>query len=660
MNSTERLTLLCAITALLMAFTPGAVFSAESSRSGPRFAELYSRDFVEQNLLPLEKWRPYASVSEREFWENLPDVTRKALLASGEKALGGPWQPLPASLYLEFARIGDRSNYEEVYFARRDRVKELALAECVENKGRFTDELVNGLWLILEETSWCIPAHIGAQKAGSGLPDEREPIVDLFAAETGALLGWVDYLTGPKLDSVSPLIRSRLQREVRRRILDPCLERDDFWWLGWINPQHVNNWNPWVCSNWITAALLLEQDPQRRVDAVWKAMRALDNFINIYHSDGGCDEGPSYWGRAGASLFDCLELLRLSTGGAVDVYKDPLIRNMGAYIYRAHISGDYFIDFADAPARVAVPADLIHRWGRRMGNRNMTDFGAWVASQRTVAGDVDDFSIGRLLPALDNLGELIAAPGRAPLVRDVWLDGIQVMAARSKDGSAGGFYLAAKGGHNNESHNHNDVGNFIVYCDGKPLLVDAGVGTYTAKTFSDSRYDIWTMQSSYHNLPTINGVMQSEGREFAAREVSYGQSGGAARFSLDIAGAYPPEAGVKSWKRALSLNRGKDVRLSDSFVLTKRQGELYLSLLTPCKIETVRPGELRLTEPRPQGTPLSVRVFYDSSRLTAAVEEITIDDRRLMASWQGNLYRIKLSAPEGGPLADKWELRLSR
>ncbi len=653
-------TLFNAMTALLILLAPGVAFPAGTAQAGPRLAELYSRDFVEKNLLSLERWRPYASVSERQFWENLPEPARAALVKRGEQALGGPWHSLPASLYLEFARIGNRSNYEEVYFARRDRVKDLALAECVENKGRFTDELVNGLWLILEETSWCIPAHIGGQKSGQGLPDEQEPIVDLFAAETGALLAWVDYLAGPKLDSVSPLIRSRLQRQVSQRILDPCLERSDFWWMGWGERERVNNWNPWICSNWLTAALLLEKDPQRRVDAVWKAMRAIDNFIKTYYSDGGCDEGPSYWGRAGASLFDCLELLHSSTGGAVDVYKDPLIRNMGAYIYRAHIAEDYFIDFADAPARVAVPADLIHRWGRRMGDRNMTDFGAWAEARKGVQGDVDDGSIARLLPALANLGELKAASGRAPLVRDVWLDGIQVMAARTKDGSAEGFYLAAKGGHNDESHNHNDVGNFIVYCDGKPVLVDAGVGTYTAKTFSDSRYDIWTMQSAYHNLPTINGVMQRDGREFAARAVSYGQSGGAARLSLDIAGAYPPEAGVKSWKRSLSLNRGKDVRLSDSFVLEKRQGELYLSLLTPCKVETVKPGELRLTGPRPQGTPLAVCLLYDSSRLTAAIEKITIDDRRLMASWQGNLYRIKLSAPEGGPLADRWELRLTR
>ncbi len=90
-----------------------------------------------------------------------------------------------------------------------------------------------------------------------------------------------------------------------------------------------------------------------------------------------------------------------------------------------------------------------------------------------------------------------------------------------KRGSARGLTVAAKGGHNDESHNHNDVGEFVVYCDGKPLLIDAGVETYSRKTFSPQRYEIWTMQSAYHNLPTIDGVQQAPGAAFAARDVTY-------------------------------------------------------------------------------------------------------------------------------------------
>ncbi len=117
--------------------------------------------------------------------------------------------------------------------------------------------------------------------------------------------------------------------------------------------------------------------------------------------------------------------------------------------------------------------------------------------------------------------EIAQAEAYAPQPRDTWLPVIEVMAARDQAGSAHGWYVAAKGGHNNESHNHNDIGEFVVYRDGLPLLIDAGVETYSRKTFSPQRYEIWTMQSAYHNLPTIDGVQQAPGEQFAARDVLY-------------------------------------------------------------------------------------------------------------------------------------------
>ena len=99
-----------------------------------------------------------------------------------------------------------------------------------------------------------------------------------------------------------------MRLEVDRRVLTPNLDRDDFWWMGF-RDKGVNNWNPWICSNWLAAALLVEPDDQRRARHVEKILRTLDVFLDIYPEDGGCDEGPGYWGRAGASLFDCLDLL---------------------------------------------------------------------------------------------------------------------------------------------------------------------------------------------------------------------------------------------------------------------------------------------------------------------------------------------------------------
>src|SRR5256885_54517 len=332
----------------------------------------------------------------------------------------------------------------------------------------------------------------------------------------------------------------------RQREKLATLARDDFWWMGFGERKNLNNWTPWIDSNWLAAVLLLEADPRRRAAAVYKIMRSLDNFINVYPNDGASDEGPGYWDRAAASLFDNLELLRGATSGKVDIYGSPLVRSMGQYIYRVYIKDQYFIPMGDAPARITPDAELVYQYGKRIGDPVMQGFGALLA-QRRGPYHPGSSSPGRILPALLIAKEIATATAAEPLPGSVWLPDLQLMAARSTPNSGVGLYVAAWGGHNGQSHNHNDVGNFIVYGDGKPVLIDVGVETYSAKTFSAQRYEIWTMQSAYHNLPTINGVMQGAGREFQAKDVSFNETANRVTFSADIAAAYPAEAGVRRW-----------------------------------------------------------------------------------------------------------------
>ncbi len=641
---------------LLLLFSVTFLYPAEQN-ARPELSALFSEETLAEILPSPGQWNPFPRYEERAFWLNLPRPTIDSQLQRAEKHLGQPWPQLPATLYMEFAIIGNRSNYETPYFERRHRLADLVLAECMEGSGRFTGEIVNGLWLILEESSWTLPAHIGAQRVGRGLPDLSEPIVALFSAETAGLIAWTVYLLEDQLDAVSPLIVPRCKKEVMERVLDPCLERDDFWWMGF-QADHINNWNPWVNSNWLASLLLFEDNQQRRNLALAKIMRSLDLFIGSYRDDGGCDEGPSYWNRAGASLFDCLEWLYSASSSRIDVYNYPLIRNMGRYIYRAHIDGHWFINFADASAKVGISHELVWRYGRRIEDELMEGFGGWTARSALEKNPAPSGFLSRRLWTLVNMRKLMDAGGSQPLVRDVWLDGIEVMAARSRGGSSEGFYVAAKGGHNKESHNHNDVGNFIVYYDGQPVLVDAGVGVYTAKTFSDSRYEIWTMQSAYHNLPTVNGAMQQPGREFSASDISYREDNNTASLSLELAGAYPAEAAIESWRRNISLLRGKQVRVEDNFSLSKRDGELMMSLITPCKVNPGAAGMITL-EGNNEGEPFFVKVLYDK-KLRPEVEQIELDDERLKASWGNTLYRITLHAAPDSPRKDKWTIRVTR
>ena len=114
----------------------------------------------------------------------------------------------------------------------------------------------------------------------------------------------------------------------------------------------------WIISNWLTSVLLVEKDQGTRASQISKAMRCLDNFINIYPPDGGCDEGPGYWGHAGGALFYCLDILKSASDGAINLFEEPLIKNIGGYIYKAHIAGDYFVNFADASAKIGIDARI--------------------------------------------------------------------------------------------------------------------------------------------------------------------------------------------------------------------------------------------------------------------------------------------------------------
>ena len=626
-------------------------------------SESYPKQKLGEILIPRAEWRPFARAKDRPAWAAISGPIREKFVTLGQEFLGKDVPNLPATLYLEYRYTGNRSNYESVWSERRKMLHCLVLAECMEGKGRFLDAIANVVWAICEESSWTFPAHIGAQKAGSGLPDVTEPVVALFSAETASSLAWTVYLLEEQLDSVSPQICSRTEREIDLRILTPYLQRDDFGWMAFharSDGRRPNNWNPWINSNVLAATLLIEKDENRRLDLTHKVLRCLDNFLVPYPSDGSCDEGPSYWGRAGASVFDNLELLYSATNERLDLYEDPAIREIGRFIYRAHIAGDYFANVGDCDARLDIHRDLVFRYGRRIGDRKMEDLAAFGLDEQELLADERSFgSLGRMLYELFNLPNLLAAGSTSqPLVRDVWLghEDMQLMAARDKEGSSEGLYVACWASHNGQSHNHNDVGNFIIFADGRPFIIDIGRPTYTRQTFSSRRYEIPEMQSAFHNLPTINGVMQQDGRQYAAKDVQYKLNEDGAWLRMDIAQAYPDKAGVKTWVRTVSLNRVKDVQVNDSFSLKQASQNITQNLITPCEVILNDPGRLVLKDPA-GGIELGVQ--YDRDILTAQVESITPTDEKLAKIWGPHMYRILLK-PKSATETATWTLRFSK
>lgn len=619
-----------------------------------------SHSFLElsDQLLARDDWEPYPAYKNREAWEGLSEAIQRQYVQAAEADLAEPWEILPATVFMEYAENGNRSNYQALRNNRRSALKNWVLAECMEGQGRFMDAIINGVWAICEESYWGVPAHLYLQSQGIGLPDVEEPTVDLFAAETSSLLSWTYYLLGDQLNQMSPMINERIHTEIDRRILEPLQHRDDFWWMGFNRDRHVNNWNPWIISNWLTTVLLVEENPVRRARHTHKALRSLDNFLNDYPDDGGCDEGPGYWNRAGASVYDCLELLNTASDGEIYFYDVPLIQKMGSYIYKVFIDEPYYVNFADASAKINLDGSLTYQYGKRINDKMMMQLGAAKVQQIDVENELltNDRNMFRQLNALFSYEEISKSNGKFPYVRDAWFPDLQVMVARSEAGTPDGFYLAAKGGHNAESHNHNDVGSFILYLNGEPAIVDVGVEEYTKKTFSSERYTIWTMQSAYHNLPTVNGEMQNPGRAYEAKNVYYDSDDQQATFALNIEQAYPEEAKMQQWRRRLQLNRDEELSLVDSFRVEEVNGEFFQTFMTAYTVDKNNPGELRL---KSRNSSESILVEYDSEQFRLETEDIAITDERLKQVWDHPLIRLKFIATDP-QTEDNWTFRFVR
>ena len=211
------------------------------------------------------------------------------------------------------------------------------------------------------------------------------------------------------------------------------------------------------------------------------------------------------------------------------------------------------------------------------------------------------------------------------------MDGICVMSVREYADTSRGLYLAMKGGSNAESHNHNDVGSFVVYSDGKPVLIDVGVGAYTAKTFSAERYTIWTMRSNYHNIPEINGTEQIAGEKYCAKNILYNENDGS--LSLELKDAYPSGSGIKSYRRTGQLAQNT-VRITDSFEFAEN-GDIRQHLMCCEKPIIQNCGTISVSD---------CLIKYDIS-LNAEIEEIILADENISGAWKRDrLYRITLTS----------------
>ncbi len=577
-----------------------------------------------------------------EWVKQVPDSVRQSIIKQAEENKNKPFTSIPASVTLEFVRTGNRANYEKLSFDKRNRLFTLVLAESMENKGRFTDAIVNGVWNICEETYWGVTAHIGSQKRGAGLPDVTDPTVDLFGAETAAVLALTDYFTGPKLDSISPLIRERITIEVNKKILDSYEnETARYGYFGnGKRTAKVNNWDPWVVSNCMTAFLLLEKNEDRRVKLLQESMSLLDLYINGLGEDGATDEGPSYWFAAGLALFDGLTMLADATNQKLTVFDHPLIKQLGSYIYKTHIDGDYFVNVADATPKIKADGVAIYRFGKAVKDKEMMGFGAWAYHHiQDNTPKVESFFKPRQLYNLAVTSKVATAAQNESKLPAMYLPSVELMTARTSNN----LFVASHGGNNAESHNHNDVGDFIIYADGAPVVIDAGKGTYMAITFSRNRYKLWYNTSPYHNVPLVNDVEQEATGAAKATGVTFNTTDAITTFNMNLEKAYPEKAGIQSWNRNIMVDHQKNtIQVKDTYQLTDNP-KLTQTFMTVCNTDIDTPGKILFTTEKDE----KVQLIYDANDWEITKEKMALTEpheQGLKTNWNNKtIWRLLLT-----------------
>ncbi len=601
---------------------------AAEHRDG-ELAALCTQENLSQNLAAPQAWAPVPKYKDP-LWSELPQNLKKRIISHGESALRYHWQPIDLALFAEFQKDGNRTHYESKYFAKRYALEEAAMAELMEGEGRFLPQIEAGLKSIVEEEYWGLPAHYSLDH-----PDYDLQTIDLFSAETGSLLAWTLYLFG---DVLPDDLKQQTQYEIQRRIIDEALNKKEGW------RTNTNNWNTWICSNWLPCILFIEPDREKQIASVQEVAKSLDIFMDKYPADGGCDEGPGYYDRAAGSLLDALVALDSATGGAVNISSDDKLRRMTDYVCDMNIDGKYCVNFADGSSTLHVVPGW-HLGAVYAGNDQLMSLVGQTANDMIgtakasrLVYNYNGFTLGRMALLLDEIrrspGYMLSlgSTGKYVLPFDSWFPNLQVMTARSVPNSSDGLFFAAKGGHNGESHNHLDIGNFIVYASGKPILIDMGVATYTKDTFSSKRYEAMNTQSQYHNVPIINGIGQGVSAKYKARDVKSEITDDEARFSLDIAGAYPEEAGVESWVRTIDLKRNQQIDVTESYKLSKYTEPSQIVLITPIK-PVITDGKVTLGD---------YSIEFNKKKVKANYEAISGLDSNVKSSWH-NLYRIFLT-----------------
>lgn len=461
---------------------------------------------------------------DRDAWNRFGrSVEAQTWLAGAEARLPEPVSVLTDDLYLEFSRTGNRQVWDKPAHERVARLSLLVTAECIENRGRFLAAAGAVVDALTAERTWVMPAHDRDLRNFRGELidiDLRSSLLSWLLATTAWLLG--DKLGGDRVRTI--------RGQVERRVLQPYRDmvagrRAPNWWFS-----TTNNWNI-VCLAGVTGAALAQvESREERAWFVATAENYSRNFLAGFTADGYCSEGLGYWNYGFENFALFAETVRQATRGGVDFLRQPAAAAPAAYAARIGVINGVFPAFSDCTVGSQPQGSLSRHLAHRLGLRVPS-----ACAENEVP------SLLKLANAFPLPGEAdaAAAPAAAePAPRRDWFGEAGVLVGRPAPDSGCRFGVALKGGHNDEHHNHNDVGSYVVVAGGCPVLLDPGKEEYTARTFSANRYAGRLLNSYGHPVPVVAGQLQRTGADARGEVLRTAFTDAADTLELDLTSCY--------------------------------------------------------------------------------------------------------------------------
>lgn len=480
---------------------------------------------------------------------------QEEFIKAGKELDGEKIPQLTEELFSEYERTGNRLEYENMYFKRRKFLTVYAMLSIMYGKQSDISRLEEIIEAICSEECWALPAHVNRSEKGWQIT------IDLFAAETAFSLAEIISLPESKL---SASVCEKARGEVFRRVLDPFTE-SEFPYSWWETSKM--NWCAVCCGSVGAAAIWLMQKDREKLDILLQRINSsIMNYIDGFSEDGACLEGLGYY-TYGMSFFAAYaDLMYRYSEGKVDLFDSAKLKNIALFQQKCFLTGNVTISFSDSQQ------DEKFRLG-------LTSY----LSKRYSGVEFPDTALATGLET-DNCYRYVV------LSRDYFWTKQYAFTLRSKSEwhtvlphaqwsickSQNDCVLATKGGHNDEPHNHNDVGSFIYACEGESVLVDLGAGEYTKDYFNENRYKNICCRSLGHNVPLIDGKEQRAGAEYRASSFV---SDGNGKTEMDIETAYGLGKTDKITRSFLFERDSGICIVRDSFVLSEYK-EVTENLIT--------------------------------------------------------------------------------